>query len=144
MSVQVPGLETKSSGLTIFLSFFGPGLGHLYLGKVGKGVTMLVGTIILYSLTWFMWSEYEKGQELDQLFFNSAIREADETGRSHDEVWKELEPIRREHAWFGSAGLGLSVASFAWWVWAMVSARKLCERLNRETFDRAKGAGSGA
>jgi hypothetical protein len=148
MSVQFPGLETKSSGLTIFLSFIWPGLGHLYLNTIGRGVAMIIGTLVIYSLTWFTLGQAKQGAALQQNFLNLAVSQAHERGISSEaafnEEWKELEPKRRENAWFGSAGIGFGVASFAWWVWAMVSARKLCERLNRQTFDRAKSAASGA
>jgi hypothetical protein len=148
MTSPFPGLETKSSGLTIFLSLFCPGLGHLYLGKVGKGVAILVGTLILYSLTWFTSDVAKKGQESHQALLNFATSQAQERGQPFQEAfnkeWKELEPARRENAWWGFAGLMFGAASFAWWLCAMVSARKLCERLNRETFDRAKSVASGA
>ena len=58
MTGPMPGLETKSSGLTVFLSFLAPGAGHLYLGKIVRGVVMLLVTICLYRFTYYFWGEF--------------------------------------------------------------------------------------
>ena len=46
----------KNPGTTALLAFIGgifalPGLGHIYVGKVGTGVGILIGGFVLYALT---------------------------------------------------------------------------------------------
>jgi TM2 domain-containing membrane protein YozV len=49
--------EWKSEGTTLVLSIvlglFGlPGIGHIYVGQVGKGIGILIGSLILFVLGW--------------------------------------------------------------------------------------------
>ncbi len=55
-SSSVERLHYKNPGTTALLAFIGgllalPGIGHIYVGKVGTGVGILVGGFILYALT---------------------------------------------------------------------------------------------
>ena len=47
----------KSSGTAALLAFIGaifglPGIGHIYVGRIGRGLLILVGGFILYILSW--------------------------------------------------------------------------------------------
>ena len=53
---SVEHLPNKNPGTTALLAFIGgilalPGIGHIYVGKVGTGVGILIGGFILYALT---------------------------------------------------------------------------------------------
>lgn len=53
---SVERLPYKNPGITALLAFIGgilalPGIGHIYVGKVGTGVGILIGGFILYALT---------------------------------------------------------------------------------------------
>jgi TM2 domain-containing membrane protein YozV len=53
---SVKRLPYKNPGTTALLAFIGgilalPGIGHIYVGKVGTGVGILIGGFILYALT---------------------------------------------------------------------------------------------
>ena len=53
---SVEHLPYKNPGTTALLAFIGgilalPGIGHIYVGKVGTGVGILIGGFILYALT---------------------------------------------------------------------------------------------
>ena len=53
---SVERLPYKNPGTTALLAFIGgilalPGIGHIYIGKVGTGVGILIGGFILYALT---------------------------------------------------------------------------------------------
>lgn len=55
-SSPVERLPYKNPGTTALLAFIGgilalPGIGHIYVGKVGTGVGILIGGFILYALT---------------------------------------------------------------------------------------------
>ena len=55
-SSSVERLPYKNPGTTALLAFSGgilalPGIGHIYVGKVGTGVGILIGGFILYALT---------------------------------------------------------------------------------------------
>jgi TM2 domain-containing membrane protein YozV len=55
-SSAVERLPYKNPGTTALLAFIGgilalPGIGHIYVGKVGTGVGILVGGFILYALS---------------------------------------------------------------------------------------------
>ena len=52
----VEQLPYKSPGTAALIAFIGgifalPGIGHIYVGKVGKGIAILVGGIILYVIS---------------------------------------------------------------------------------------------
>jgi TM2 domain-containing membrane protein YozV len=55
-SSSIEHLPYKNPGTTALLAFIGgllalPGIGHIYVGKVGTGVGVLIGGFILYALT---------------------------------------------------------------------------------------------
>ncbi len=47
---QMMGLPRKDPALAAIISFFIPGLGHIYAGKVGKGIAILIGSVISFFL----------------------------------------------------------------------------------------------
>jgi len=47
---RTPAGTTKSLGLTILLAILIPGAGHLYLGYVKRGISILIGAIALWFL----------------------------------------------------------------------------------------------
>jgi TM2 domain-containing membrane protein YozV len=50
----VYSIELKSVGLGLILSFFLPGLGHLYAGRIDKGVGILIAFIIMVATYFFI------------------------------------------------------------------------------------------
>ena len=101
-------METKSSGTAIVLSFFWTGLGQLYAGRIGRGITMMVITPALVMIGWF-------GGMAG--CFGTATNLAATTARTPT----------------SGAGTGLGVGGFiavlipvAWWIWGMVDAKRLC------------------
>ena len=149
MTVQVPGLETKSSGLAIFLSFLSPGLGQLYLGRILLGVGMIVVTLILYSFTWVLFEGAVSGQQLHQNIYNITVegyqREApgQSSQSARDRAWEELKDLRDDTSRQQLFGLVLGAASVAWWIWGMVLSRKQCERHNLAVYTKATAMSGG-
>ncbi|OPY34089.1 MAG: TM2 domain protein [Methanomassiliicoccales archaeon PtaU1.Bin124] len=47
-------MKQKSEGLAVILSFFIPGLGQMYNGKIGRGLGILISAIILSLLFWLL------------------------------------------------------------------------------------------
>jgi TM2 domain-containing membrane protein YozV len=47
-------VEIKSTGLGILLSFLLPGLGHLYAGKINKGLVILIVYVIMWAASYFI------------------------------------------------------------------------------------------
>ncbi len=46
--------EVKSSGIAVVLSFFIPGLGQIYNGQIGKGILIIILSIIFFSLSYIL------------------------------------------------------------------------------------------
>ncbi len=151
---QFPGLETKSSGLAIFLSFFWPGLGHLYLGRVVRALGMMAITLVIYSLTWALFDNLARIRaEIDtqyqntvEMFTQHFIKRGDspETASVQASV-KALSYLRGWEddlgtKWFRLSAFGALLVSIVWWTWGMVSARRLCERWNAEAYRMARPA----
>jgi len=61
MQPSPPAIEQlpyKSPGTAALIAFLGgifalPGIGHIYVGKVGKGIAILVGGLVLYIISIF-------------------------------------------------------------------------------------------
>ena len=114
-SVAIPApravlmVHQKSTGLAVILSFFWSGLGQIYTGQIAKGVLMMV----LYpALIW--------------VGFGTVIAGALATAGN-------VSPNS------SSAGTGLAlfgllclIASFALWIYGMVSAYQTVERINQK------------
>lgn len=97
--------QYKSEGTTMVLSIvlglLGlQGIGHLYLGRVGRGVGLLVGSIILYYAGWTLVS------------FGAAFI-----------ILPALLPLL-------IGGIVLLVVSLAIFIWQILDARKLCKVYN--------------
>ncbi len=147
-----PGLETKSSGVAIFLSFFWPGLGHLYLGRIVRALGMMAITLVLYSLTWALFDNLARIRtEIDtqyqntvEMFTQQLIKHGDslETASLQARV-KALSYYRDWERdlgakWVRFSAFGAVIVSIVWWTWGMVYARRLCERLNAEAYRMAR------
>jgi len=132
MKSQVPGLETKSSGLAIFLSFLCPGLGHLYLGKVVRGVAMIIATVVLYFTTYGLWSEAGR---LNESWLALTVDLSDKA--LGDLQYQQFKHVMN----YAFVSFGISLV---WWVWGMVAARRSCEQFNRRVFTLATNANATA
>lgn len=44
----------KSEGLAAVLSFIIPGLGQIYNGEIGKGIAIIIGSVILWMFFWLL------------------------------------------------------------------------------------------
>ncbi|MDR2698797.1 MAG: hypothetical protein LBB30_03885 [Candidatus Methanoplasma sp.] len=44
---QMISIREKSTGIAVLLSFFWAGLGQLYVGKIGRGLAMMVGFFLI-------------------------------------------------------------------------------------------------
>jgi uncharacterized membrane protein len=109
----------KSSGTAALLAFFGaiiglPGIGHIYVGRIGRGLLILISGFILYILSWIS----VLGGFFGGLFGTAASRSSD-LGLS-----------------IFQTGLGLGVflwcAYIALLVWQIFNARSLAKRLNEQ------------
>ncbi len=99
-------MEVKSSGLAIVLSFFVPGLGQLYAGRIGRGLGvmamagMLSGVSALGVVGWAGFGVAFLGLGLTD--FGAAVAAS--------------------VAW-----IGVGVTVLAFWVWNLFDAQRLCE-----------------
>ena len=71
--------ETKSPGLAAVMSFFIPGLGQIYNGQIGKGIAMVIASVIfaimmiiligipLYIILWLyaIYDAYDTATKMD-------------------------------------------------------------------------------
>ena len=128
-------METKSSGLAIFLSFFVPGLGHLYLGKIVRSVLMMILTTALFGLSWLQFGFMSHAASSYHLARNLRVQE-DPINTDYSGLEGSLEQLREERTFF----LVLASMYFLWWVWGMISARRLSEKHNRSVFQLATEA----
>ncbi len=87
--IYIP-VPTKSAGLAAVLAFLIPGLGHIYLGKIGEGLFYLIISIVMAALSPFtlfvlfiplvviwIWQIYDAYKKANQ--YNSAVQQ---TGRA--------------------------------------------------------------
>lgn len=109
--------EVKSSGVAMVLSFFYPGLGQLYAGRVGRGLVMFVTTPVVYLVAFF-------GGGFSLFAGGVAASEA-------------------ENAAVGGAaglvGVALICSAFAWWLFVLLDARKCCDTFNAEGEEKLAG-----
>ena len=136
MTNPIPGLETKSSAVSVFLSFIVPGLGHLYLGKVLRGVAMVLLTAVFYLATWGVGQALHRQGEGVMAWYSESLRVAEDSARA--EAIQEILTSERDTQWtLLRATLMVGGISFAWWVWGMISARRLCDKHNKAAFEKA-------
>jgi hypothetical protein len=100
--------EVKNSGVAIVLSVFYPGLGHLYAGRIGRGVLMFCVTPVVYALAIF-------GGGISLFAGGVAATEAETAAAG---------------GLAALLGIGFIVSAFAWWLFVLVDARKCCEQFN--------------
>jgi len=80
-------MTRKNPGAAAVLSFFVPGLGQIYNGELGKGITTVAATIICWMITfmgigfiiliplwvWAIYDAYKKAEEINQNTENRLI-----------------------------------------------------------------------
>ena len=130
--MEVTGLETKSSGFAVLLSFLCPGLGHIYLGAILRGLGMMALMTILL-LAAFIGHEQAEGyvKMYQALLYAQSLR------GDYTHIPKLDPALEREWHEFQFLFLGALIAALAWWVWSMIAARRLCDRINEATYLRA-------
>ncbi len=88
--IYIP-VPTKSAGLAAVLAFLIPGLGHIYLGKIGEGLFYLIISIVMAALSpftlfvlfiplvviYWIWQIYDAYKKANQ--YNRAVQQ---TGRA--------------------------------------------------------------
>lgn len=95
-------METKSSGLAIILSFFWTGLGQLYSGRIARGLVMMGAAPVIWMIGW-----------VGGFASLGAL-------------------VMPRHAGSASVlGVLVACAPFAYWIWGMIDAKRLCETHNR-------------
>ena len=112
----VQQLPYKSPGTAALIAFIGgifalPGIGHIYVGKVGKGIVILIGGFILYALT------------VTKILSVTSIRmyEAQYSPTGNASPFGIGDIIMM---------LVFSVAYLVLWIWQIFSARKLAKKFN--------------
>ena len=126
MGTFPPASQAKSDGLATLLSFVCPGLGHIYLGAIFRGVGMIV---VMFLIMLSILSTHT-----ESLFWQRILA-------SEIQLDGETSPTSMREAmqctyWI----LGSLLAAALWWIWGMVSARRLAQHINRSTMPaRAHG-----
>ena len=105
--------EVKSSGVGIVLSFFWTGLGQLYAGRIARGLLMMLATPIIWMISIF-------GGGLGFLGGLAVLGGASQADSAAVSTGGGV----------GIVGVVLFLSAFAWWVWGMVDAKKLCDAFN--------------
>ena len=113
----VEQLPYKSPGTAALIAFIGgifalPGIGHIYVGKVGRGIGILILGLILYALTLLM---------ITSVGFLASLEQTTSTSPNNS-------------AGIGAIGIMLfsSVAYIVLFIWQIFSARKLAKKFNEE------------
>ncbi len=75
----------KSEAVALLLSFLFPGLGQIYVGKVGRGLAFLIGTIVLTIITfgiggfivwvWNIIDAYNQAKKHNLILYNIIFHE---------------------------------------------------------------------
>jgi TM2 domain-containing membrane protein YozV len=112
---MVEQLPYKSPGTTALIAFLGgifglPGIGHIYVGKVGRGIGILITGLILYALTFMT------------IFSVGFLASIEQPNAPSDNA---------------SAGIGalagmlvFSIAYIILFIWQIFNARKLAKKFN--------------
>ena len=70
-------ITKKNPGMAAVMSFVLPGLGHIYIGKIGYGFAIILLHIIMISMSYFLLSEgivlFLIGMVIDLTFFGMVI-----------------------------------------------------------------------
>ena len=103
----------KNSGLAAVLSFFWCGLGQLYTGQIGTGITLMLGYPVL-------------------MLFGFALS----FGGCLSAATANTEPEKSSAGGVFLLGLILLLAALALWIFGMVNAYRAAERANQQDFTR--------
>jgi TM2 domain-containing membrane protein YozV len=111
----VEQLPYKSPGTAALIAFIGgifalPGIGHIYVGKVGKGIGILILGIVLYVVTVIMIYSVGLVASLEQ---NNSIATNNSSGEAAIGVM-----------------LIMSIAYIVLFIWQIFNARKLAKKFN--------------
>jgi TM2 domain-containing membrane protein YozV len=114
-SVVGQQLPYKSPGTSALIAFIGgifglPGIGHIYVGKVGRGIGILIFGLILYAVTVLM---------ITSVGFLASLEQTNGATPNNS-------------AGMGAIGIMLlsSVAYVVLFIWQIFSARKLAKKFN--------------
>jgi len=108
--------QVKHDGLATLFSFLCPGLGHIYLGAILRGVGMIVVMLLII--------QSAIAAHRDDLFWQRLlVSEIQLDGNTNPASMRQS---MLATYWF----LGSLLAAALWWIWGMVSARRLAQRLN--------------
>ncbi len=95
-------MEIKNSGVAIVLSFLWTGFGQLYAGRIPRGLIMMAAAPVVWFVGWTV-----------GLAGLGALISGKPNG-------------------MGVLGLLCGPMPFAFWIWGMVDAKKLCDRHNAD------------
>ena len=115
----VEQLPYKSPGTTALIAFLGglfalPGIGHMYVGKVKKGIVILIGGLILYALVIVMIMSAISFQQ----FLSSEI--SSEITTNNTAIWLQIAVLM----------FVFGIAYIALLIWQIFDARKLAKKFN--------------
>lgn len=119
----VEQLPYKSPGTTALIAFLGglfalPGIGHMYIGKVRKGIIILIGGLILYIVAIIpaiMMISYQEFLSTQNMYSSDII--------NYDAgVWLQIVLL------MSIFGIGYVVL----FIWQIFNARKLAKKFNEE------------
>ena len=132
---HAPGLETKSSGLAVFLSLLFPGLGQLYVGRVVRGSVFILGSLFAVALCFGLRSMTDDQLHSYQSLYLMKVHAQDDPSRFAP-TDQQLDDISRTGQIFGMCFLVSLVLTLALWIWGMADSARLCGRFNADTFAR--------
>ena len=114
------GLNFKNEGLTSLLSLFG--IGHIYLGKLMRGIPIL---LVLIGSFWIASSYWHDANTLSYLASNY------EYGLIYD-IWKLESPsqVKSALAEFYTIATFFSIVFIGVWIWQIFDSRKLAKYYN--------------
>ena len=128
MGTVPPTSPTKRDGVATMLSFLCPGLGHIYLGAILRGAGMIILMLVIIQST--------LAAHRDDLFWQGILVSEIQVGGQTSAASMHQSMVATY--WF----LGSISAAVLWWIWGMVSARRLAQRLGAATV--AAGARDGS
>jgi predicted RNA-binding Zn-ribbon protein involved in translation (DUF1610 family) len=115
-STVVESLPYKSPGTATLIAFIGgifslPGIGHIYVGKLGKGIAILVGGFILYIL-----------MILSIIYITTPL--------THIPQYAAIVGVSNFIMIAIITTIALSVGYIAFFIWQIFDARKLAKKFN--------------
>lgn len=117
----VEQLPYKSPGTTALIAFLGglfalPGIGHMYIGKVRKGIVILIGGLILYVLAFIpviLMISFQGFVSSQNTYSSDIIKDA-------PGVWLQIVSLL----------IAFGIGYIAFFIWQIFDARKLAKKFN--------------